>query len=43
VVVGSRLAGSGNPRTLQRWFVALLVGIAVYTATHSIIGIVGTS
>ena len=43
VVVGSRLAGKGDPRTLQRWFVALLVGIAVYTAIHSIIGIVAAS
>jgi len=43
VVVGSRLAGKGDPRTLQRWFVGLLVGIAVYTAIHSVIGIVGAS
>lgn len=40
VVVGSRLAGKGDPRTLQRWFVGLLVGIAIYTAIRSGVAIV---
>lgn len=35
VVVGSRLAGRGDPRTLQRWFVGLLVVVAVYTGLRS--------
>lgn len=35
VVVGGRLAGRGDPSTLQRWFVVLLVAVAVYTATRS--------
>lgn len=35
VVVGSRLAGTRDSSSLQRWFVALLVAVAVYTAVHS--------
>ena len=35
VVVGTRLAATRNPRSLQRWFVGLLVVVAVYTAIRS--------
>lgn len=35
VVVGSRLAGTRDSTSLQRWFVGLLVVVAVYTATRS--------
>jgi uncharacterized membrane protein YfcA len=35
VIVGSRLAGRGDPSTLQRWFASLLVAVAVYTAVRS--------
>lgn len=40
VVVGGRLAGTGDPTTLQRAFVALLVAVAVYTAVSSIVALV---
>lgn len=35
VVVGSHLAGKHDPRSLQRWFVGLLVVVALYTAVRS--------
>ncbi len=35
VVVGTRLAATRNPRSLQQWFVGLLVVVAVYTAVRS--------
>jgi uncharacterized membrane protein YfcA len=35
VVVGSRLASKHDSTSLQRWFVGLLVVVAVYTAVHS--------
>jgi uncharacterized protein len=35
VIVGSRLAGRHDSRSLQRWFVGLLVVVAVYTAVRS--------
>jgi uncharacterized membrane protein YfcA len=36
VLVGSRLAGRGDSSTLQRWFVALIVTVALYTAGRSL-------
>lgn len=35
VLVGGRLAGRHDPSKLQRWFVGLLVAVAVYTAVRS--------
>jgi hypothetical protein len=35
VVIGSRLASSRDSISLQRWFVGLLVVVAVYTAVRS--------
>lgn len=35
VVVGSRLASTRDSDSLQRWFVVLLVVVAIYTATRS--------
>lgn len=35
VVVGTRLASTRNPRSLQQWFVGLLVLVAIYTAVRS--------
>ncbi|MEZ5411758.1 MAG: sulfite exporter TauE/SafE family protein [Acidimicrobiales bacterium] len=35
VVVGTRLAATRNPRSLQQWFVGLLVLVAIYTAVRS--------
>jgi uncharacterized membrane protein YfcA len=35
VIVGSRLAGRRDSSSLQRWFVGLLVVVAVYTAARS--------
>ncbi len=35
VIVGSRLASTRDSSSLQRWFVALLVVVATYTAVHS--------
>ncbi|MGD9702275.1 MAG: sulfite exporter TauE/SafE family protein [Acidimicrobiia bacterium] len=35
VVIGSRLASTRDSSSLQRWFVALLVVVAVYTAVSS--------
>lgn len=40
VLVGSRLSSSRDPRQLQQWFVVLLVAVALYTATRSIIALV---
>ena len=40
VFVGSRLAATRDPSFLQRWFVALLVVVAIYTAVDSIIALV---
>lgn len=40
VVVGGRLAGRVDSAKLQRWFVWLLVAVATYTATRSIVAIV---
>jgi hypothetical protein len=39
VLVGSRLAGQHHPASLQRWFAGLLVAVAVYTATRSLLSI----
>lgn len=36
VFVGSKLAAERDPRALQRWFVWLLVAVALYTAGRSI-------
>ena len=35
VIVGSRLASTRDSSSLQRWFVGLLVVVAVYTAVRS--------
>jgi len=35
VIVGSRLAGTRDSSSLQRWFVGLLVVVAMYTAVRS--------
>jgi uncharacterized membrane protein YfcA len=35
VVIGARLARSKDSRALQRWFVLLLVAVAIYTAIQS--------
>lgn len=35
VIVGSRLASTRDSRSLQRWFVGLLVVVAIYTAVRS--------
>jgi uncharacterized membrane protein YfcA len=40
VFVGSRLASTRDPSFLQRWFVILLVVVALYTATSSILALV---
>jgi len=34
--VGTRLAGTRDPKVLQVWFVSLLVGVALYTAGRSL-------
>jgi len=39
VVIGSRLAGSRDHRTLQRWFVGLLFVVATYTAVKSALAV----
>ena len=39
VVVGSHLASTRDPSFLQKWFVILLVAVAIYTATRSIIAL----
>lgn len=43
VIVGSRLAGSSDSGVLQRWFVGLMVAIAVYTGIRSGVAIVHSS
>jgi uncharacterized membrane protein YfcA len=40
VVAGGRLAGKVDSRRLQRWFIWLLVAVAIYTATRSILALV---
>lgn len=35
VIIGGRLAHTHDPRSLQRWFVGLLVAVALYTALRS--------
>ena len=40
VFVGSRLAATRDPSFLQRWFVGLLVVVAVYTAASSILALI---
>ena len=35
VVIGARLAGTKDSTALQRWFVVLLVAVAIYTAIQS--------
>ena len=39
VVVGGRLARRHDPTSLQRWFVGLLVVVAVYTAIRSVLAL----
>lgn len=39
VFVGSRLASTRDPSFLQKWFVILLVVVAVYTATGSLLAL----
>jgi uncharacterized membrane protein YfcA len=39
VVVGSRLASTRDSRSLQKWFVGLLVIVAAYTAVRSVLAI----
>lgn len=39
VIVGSGLADRHEPRTLQRWFAALLFVVAVYTAVRSALAV----
>ncbi|HSP29498.1 MAG TPA: sulfite exporter TauE/SafE family protein [Ilumatobacteraceae bacterium] len=39
VFVGSRLASTRDPSFLQKWFVILLVVVALYTATSSLINL----
>ena len=40
VFVGSRLASTRDPSFLQKWFVILLVVVAVYTATSSLLTLI---
>jgi uncharacterized protein len=37
--VGTRVAGTKDPQVLQRWFVYLLVAVAIYTAGRSLLAI----
>ena len=39
VIVGTKLVKPHNPATLQRWFIALLVIVALYTATRSAVAL----
>ncbi len=39
VLVGGRIAGRLEPDKLQRWFIVLLVAVAVYTAIRSTIAL----
>jgi uncharacterized membrane protein YfcA len=36
---GARMAGTRDPAELQRWFVFLLVAVALYTAGRSLVAI----
>lgn len=40
VIAGGRLAGKVDARRLQRWFIGLLVVVALYTATSSVLALV---
>jgi len=40
VFIGSRLASTRDPSFLQRWFVVLLVVVALYTAGQSIVALI---
>mgnify|MGYP001811919730 FL=1 len=40
VFIGSRLASTRDPSFLQKWFVVLLVAVALYTAGQSIVALV---
>lgn len=42
VVVGSRLAGSSDSTVLQKWFVGLMVGVALYTGIRSGVALAGS-
>jgi uncharacterized membrane protein YfcA len=39
VFVGSRLASTRDPSFLQKWFIAFLIVIAIYTATSSLLAL----
>lgn len=39
VMIGGRLAGRRDPHAMQRWFVALLAVVAVYTAIKSAVAV----
>ncbi|MCU0310214.1 MAG: sulfite exporter TauE/SafE family protein [Acidimicrobiales bacterium] len=41
VLVGGRLAGRLDPKKSLRWFAALLVAVAVYTAAKALVGLLG--
>lgn len=41
VLTGGRLAGKLDSQKLTRWFAALLVAVAVYTATRAVLGLLG--
>jgi uncharacterized membrane protein YfcA len=40
VAIGSRLASTRDARSLQRWFIVLLVMVAIYTATRSALALI---
>jgi uncharacterized protein len=39
VIVGGRLAGKVDSRVLQRWFIWLLVAVAIYTTIRSVVAL----
>ena len=39
VAIGSRLASTRDARSLQRWFIVLLVIVAIYTAVRSVLAL----
>jgi uncharacterized membrane protein YfcA len=39
VLAGCRLAGRYEPTSLQRWFAGLLVAVALYTITRSVLAL----
>jgi uncharacterized membrane protein YfcA len=41
VLVGGRLAGRLDPKKSLRWFAALLVAVAIYTAAKALVGLLG--